>query len=218
RKGLAYRSLSAPARSHDDRRRHAGLARAHRHRRRAGAGIGRNGHRFGRQLRACRGPRPDRQLARCRGDRTPLTRHRGRHLYLHQSQRNDREALMVSNDVLAAAVSESIITDAQAAALRDLASRRERERIADLGTEEHFRFMRGFNDFFLALGVAFLCSSMLYFSTTPLMLLLSAVLVWALAELLVGRMRLVLPGILLACFFVILVFGAVPVDEWLTTS
>ena len=125
---------------------------------------------------------------------------------------------MVSDDVLAAAISESIITDAQAAALQDLASRRERERIAEMGTEEHFRFMRGFNDFFLALGVAFLCSSMLYFSTTPLMLLLSAILVWALAELLVGRMRLVLPGILLACFFMILVFGAFPVDEWLTTS
>jgi hypothetical protein len=42
--------------------------------------------------------------------------------------------------------------------------------------------------------------------------LLAALLIWALSELLVRRMRLVLPGILLSLFFIAFVFLAVPAD------
>ena len=92
RQGLAHRPLSAPARSHDDRRRQGRVAGADRHRRRARAGSRRHGHRLRRQLRARRRARAGRRTARRRGDRAPLARHRRRHLRLHQPQRHDRDA------------------------------------------------------------------------------------------------------------------------------
>jgi hypothetical protein len=120
---------------------------------------------------------------------------------------------------LDAAVREGIVTTQQATALRELARRRERERAVELGHEERFRFMRGFNDVFFSIGVLLFIGGLAYFMpTTALGLAGTAVVVWALAELLVARLRLVLPGILLACAFVLFVFAAsiqVPVESWL---
>jgi hypothetical protein len=102
-----------------------------------------------------------------------------------------------------------IVTEAQAAQLRELAQRRERERAAALGHEERFRFMRGFNDVFFAIGVVLFLLGVYYSipAGTSGLLLMAAV-VWGLAEILVARLRLVLPGILLAIAFVVLVFAA----------
>jgi hypothetical protein len=115
------------------------------------------------------------------------------------------------------AVAEGTITVDQAAALRELAARRERERAAVLGNEERFRFLRGFNDVFFAIGVVlFLFGAAFFMPPGPLGSLLLAAVVWGLAEVIVGRLRLVLPGILLAAAFVALVFAAsvqLPV-EW----
>ena len=92
RQGLAHRPLSAPAGSHDDRRRQAGLAGAHRHRRRAGAGNGVAGIGSGGNyaLAAARalldGPLD------AEADREQVARHRRRHLRLHQPQRDHRVA------------------------------------------------------------------------------------------------------------------------------
>src|SRR5581483_8535491 len=103
---------------------------------------------------------------------------------------------------LEAAIAENIVTREQAAALRALAEKREHERAVALGHEERFQFMRSFNDFFFAIGVALLGGGLAFFtSAVPLFSLIAALIVWALAELLVARMRLVLPGILLVCFF-----------------
>jgi hypothetical protein len=44
--------------------------------------------------------------------------------------------------------------------------------------------------------------------------LAAAVVVWGLAELLVRRMRLVLPGLLLVCFFVAFAYRSIPADLW----
>jgi hypothetical protein len=122
---------------------------------------------------------------------------------------------MVTQDDLAAGVAQGIITDAQATALHALAATREKARIAELGHEERFRFMRGFNDFFFATGVLLFGLGTRFFAgPTPIGNLVAAAMMWALAELLVARMRLVLPGILLAILFVSFVFVAVPVD-WL---
>ena len=60
---------------------------------------------------------------------------------------------MLQDTDLDAAVAEGSITAAQAATLRELAQRRERERAVALGHEERFRFLRGFNDVFFAIGV-----------------------------------------------------------------
>jgi hypothetical protein len=111
------------------------------------------------------------------------------------------------------AVAGGIITTEQAAALRALAEVRTRDRPAALGHEERFQFMRSFNDFFFAIGVALLGGGLIFFTfMIPLHSLFAGVAIWALAELLVGRMRLVLPGILLVCLFVVFVVLASPID------
>jgi len=122
-------------------------------------------------------------------------------------------------DDLDAAVRENIITAQQATAMRELAQRRERERAIELGHEERFRFMRGFNDVFFSIGVLLFVGGFAYFMPrTAFGFAGTAVVVWALAELLVARLRLVLPGILLAAAFVVFVFAAsvqLPVESWL---
>ncbi len=73
--------------------------------------------------------------------------------------------------------------------------------------------MRGFNDFFFAIGVLLLGFGLAFFAGPTISgNLIAAAIIWALAELLVRRMRLVLPGILLACFFVAYVYRAIPID------
>jgi hypothetical protein len=123
---------------------------------------------------------------------------------------------MPLGDDLDAAVAEGIVTDAQAAALRDFTAKREKQRAVARGHEERFRFMRGFNDFFFAVGVLMLGFGMGFFAGTSIAgNLVAAAIIWALAELLAGRMRLVLPAMLLACFFVAFLGRAIPIDTWL---
>jgi hypothetical protein len=114
---------------------------------------------------------------------------------------------------LEAAVAGGIVTAEQAAGLRALAEQRARNEAVALGHEERFLFMRSFNDFFFAIGVALLGGGLVFFTfLVPLHSLIAALAIWALAELLVARMRLVLPGILLACLFAVLVILASPID------
>jgi hypothetical protein len=126
---------------------------------------------------------------------------------------------MMHDTDLDAAVAAGTITAVQAAELRELAQRRERERAIALGHEERFRFLRGFNDVFFAIGVVLFVAGLLYFAPPGATgSILTAAVVWGLAEVLVRRMRLVLPGILLAVAFVALVFAAsvrVPAEGWL---
>ncbi|HKA81247.1 MAG TPA: hypothetical protein VKD43_14500 [Xanthobacteraceae bacterium] len=124
---------------------------------------------------------------------------------------------MPLGDDLDAAVAEGIVTDAQAAALRDFTAKRDKQRAVARGHEERFRFMRGFNDFFFAVGVLMLGFGMGFFAGASIAgNLVAAAIIWALAELLARRMRLVLPAMLLACFFVAFVYRAIPVDFWLS--
>ena len=114
---------------------------------------------------------------------------------------------MVDDDDLDAAVTEGIVSQQQADALRIFAA--SRRPAAARPHEERFRFMRGFNDFFFTVGVALVGAALVYFGTRSAVgNMIAAVVMWMLAELLVRRMRLVLPGILLACFFVLFVFQA----------
>jgi hypothetical protein len=127
--------------------------------------------------------------------------------------------MLLRDHDLDAAVAEGIVTSDQAAALREFAQKRERERSILEGHEERFRFMRGFNDFFFAIGVVLLAGGITYFvGLSKPGMAIAAALMWALAELLVGRMRLVLPGIVLAGLFVLFVFIAVPTDGVFGTS
>jgi hypothetical protein len=112
---------------------------------------------------------------------------------------------MFDDDDLEAAVAERILTAEQVEKLRAFVGGR--RLAADRADDERFRFMRGFNDFFFAVGIVLFGAGIAYFAgREPLNNLLAAMLVWALAEYLVRRMRLVLPGILLACLFAFFVF------------
>ena len=120
---------------------------------------------------------------------------------------------MVDDDDLDAAVTRGIVSQQQADALRIFAASRRPQQAAARPHEERFRFMRGFNDFFFTVGVALVGAALIYFSAQSAVgNLIATALIWMLAELLVRRMRVVLPGILLACFFVFFIFQAVDVD------
>lgn len=122
---------------------------------------------------------------------------------------------MLSHEDLDAAVAAGIVTAPQREALRDFAAKREHARLSAQGHEERFRFMRGFNDFFFATGVVMLGAGMMFFAEGTFGgNFVAALVVWGLAELLVKRMRLVLPGILLACLFVAFVYRWIPINLW----
>jgi len=128
--------------------------------------------------------------------------------------------LSIENEDLDAAVAAGVMPQTQAAALRAFVAERHRSRLEQAGAEdERFRFMTGFNDFFFAIGILLLGFGGMFFTGgAPLPSLIAAALVWALSELLVRRMRLVLPGILLSVFFILFVFLAVPADLVTLTS
>lgn len=122
--------------------------------------------------------------------------------------------MSIESEDIDAAVASGVMPRAQADALRAFVAERHRSRLEQAGAEdERFRFMTGFNDFFFAIGILLLGFGMMFFSGgIPLPSLVAALLIWALSELLVRRMRLVLPGILLSLFFIAFVFLAVPAD------
>jgi hypothetical protein len=117
-----------------------------------------------------------------------------------------------------AAVAQGIVTAEQATALRELAQQRERERAIALGHEERFRFLKGFNDVFVTIGLVLFLLGVPFFMPYGMAgLLLAAALVWGLAEIFVRHLRLVLPGILLTLVFVALVVAVslgIPVESW----
>jgi hypothetical protein len=122
--------------------------------------------------------------------------------------------LSIESDDLDAAVAAGVVPQAQADALRIFVAERRSAAPKQVDTEdERFRFMTGFNDFFFAIGILLLGFGMAFFTGgEPVPSLVAVIIVWGLSELLVRRMRLVLPGILLALFFIFFVFLIVPTD------
>jgi hypothetical protein len=128
--------------------------------------------------------------------------------------------LSIESEDIDAAIAAGVMPQAQADALLAFVAERHRSRLEQAGAEdERFRFMTGFNDFFFAIGILLLGLGMMFFTDgMPLPSLIAAILLWALSELLVGRMRLVLPGILLSLFFMMFAYLAVPADFATMTS
>lgn len=122
--------------------------------------------------------------------------------------------MSIESEDIDAAITAGVMPQSQADALRAFVAQRHRSRLEQAGAEdERFRFMTGFNDFFFAIGILLLGFGMMFFTGgVPLPSLVAALLIWALSELLVRRMRLVLPGLLLSLFFIAFVFLAVPAD------
>jgi hypothetical protein len=128
---------------------------------------------------------------------------------------------MLDDDDLEAAVGARVVTQAQADALRTFALERRKTGAAERADEERFRFMRGFNDFFFAIGVVLFGAGVSMYAGLhegPIVFALAAAIMWGLAELLVRRMRLVLPGIVIVLFFVAFVVSALPIANLLTTQ
>jgi hypothetical protein len=99
---------------------------------------------------------------------------------------------MLQAEDLEAAVAEGIITQAQVDALRAFAIRRQPRRAVERADDERFRFLRGFNDVFFAVGIALVgVGSGLFAGSLVIGNLIAALVIWALAELLVRQMRLV---------------------------
>ncbi len=128
---------------------------------------------------------------------------------------------MPHDDDLNAAVGVGIVTLPQADALREFAARRRSAGAAEHADEEDFRFMRGFNDIFFAIGVVLFGAGLAIFAgfnASPLVYGLSAVVMWGLAELLVRRKRLVLPGIVIVAFFIVFAVLTFPVASWVGST
>lgn len=121
---------------------------------------------------------------------------------------------MLHDDDLDAAVGAAIVTQAQADSLREFAVKRRSAGVAERADEERFRFMRGFNDIFFTIGVVLFGVGVSIFAGiqgAPAFYGLAAATMWGLAELLVYRMRLVLPGIAVLVFFVMFAISTIPV-------
>jgi hypothetical protein len=129
----------------------------------------------------------------------------------------------IPNDELKAAVEAGVIDAAQAEKLR--AMRHARAPLgpdgepAVLADEERFRFLNGFNDIFLTIGVLLIAGAFLTVTTTGLFgiswfgtLAVAAGTFWLLSEVLVGRLRSVLPGMVLSLLFVAFAASAIVVQ------
>ena len=133
----------------------------------------------------------------------------------HGRQHENSHAMSaIQPDDLEAAVAAGILPEAQADALRVFVARRHLAPVRSGMEDERFRFMRGFNDFFFAIGIVLLGAATIFFTGfDPLYCLAAAAFMWALSELLVRRMRLVLPGILLSVLFVFFTYQSIPTNQ-----
>jgi hypothetical protein len=127
-------------------------------------------------------------------------------------------------DELESAVAAGVIDAAQAEKLRamragtpvPIGSDGEPAVLAD---EERFRFLNGFNDVFLTIGVLLVAGAFLAATSTSLFgisfvgtLAFAALTFWVLSEILVSRLRAVLPGMVLSLLFVAFAASAVVVQ------
>jgi hypothetical protein len=128
-----------------------------------------------------------------------------------------------SPDDLQAAVDAGVIDAAQAEKLRAMRGGATPaigpDGIPALADEERFRFLNGFNDVFLTIGVLLVAGAVLAATSTTFFglgwaatMAVGAAVFWALSEILVGRLRAVLPGMVLSILFVVFAAAAVVIQ------
>jgi MFS family permease len=126
-------------------------------------------------------------------------------------------------DDLNAAVEAGVIDAAQAEKLRAMRVQAAPVLGPDgepaLADEERFRFLNGFNDVFLTIGVLLVAGAFLAATSTSFFglgwaatLAVGAAVFWVLSEILVSRLRAVLPGIVLSLLIVVFAASAVVVQ------
>jgi hypothetical protein len=117
---------------------------------------------------------------------------------------------MLTRDDLDEAVARGIVDKIQAAKLLDIGHERMQGLRRAAGRDERFVFMRNFNELFIAIGCALLGVATYFIVTLAfvsigfLAFVVGLALLWGLAELLTGRLRLTLPSIVNAVFLVLL--------------
>jgi hypothetical protein len=128
-----------------------------------------------------------------------------------------------SPDDLQAAVDAGVIDAAQAEKLRAMRGASSPAVGPDgepaLADEERFRFLNGFNDVFLTIGVLLVAGAVLAATSTSFFglgwaatMAVGAALFWFLSEILVARLRAVLPGMVLSILFVVFAAAAVVIQ------
>ena len=105
---------------------------------------------------------------------------------------------MLRADDIDEAIKAGVITRAQADSLEAFAAARRQARVYAVGSEERFKLLGGFNDFFIALGVCLLGFGVSFFGTGAIFL--GPLIFWGLAEYLTGRLKLVAPSIVIVGF------------------
>ena len=122
---------------------------------------------------------------------------------------------MISERVLDLAVEKGLIAEGQALALRSLAREVEAPRPAEPFDEERFRFVTGFADIFVTLGLGLFLGSAMYFVGMALpmagSLAILAAMAWGLSEFFTRRRRMALPSIVLLLVFVCSAFAALAI-------
>ena len=115
----------------------------------------------------------------------------------------------ISGDTLASAVAQGVLTAEQVDALRQLERARTAPPPAEPKDDENFRFINGFSDIFVTIGLALFLGALSYsFNGAPGSLAV-AVASWLLAEYFTRRRRMALPSIVLLLVFAVSVFVAV---------
>ena len=120
--------------------------------------------------------------------------------------------MMIPETILATAVERAILSPEQAVHLRELA-RELAPKTAEPADEEKLRFISGFGDIFVALGLGLFLYPLSYFGgqifTPAGSWVLIAATCWALAEFFTRRRRMALPSIVLLITFAAALFLAV---------
>jgi hypothetical protein len=128
------------------------------------------------------------------------------------------ELPMITRDDLTAAVTDGLLSKAQAAGL--IARAESRAGVVD-ADDERFRFLNGFNDVFLALGITLIAAafvSFIFFVGNGWVVVVAAAIVvmWGLAEIVIRRYRAVLPAIFIS--LAISMFAALLLGEIFSTA
>ncbi|HVZ05547.1 hypothetical protein [Hyphomicrobium sp.] len=129
----------------------------------------------------------------------------------------------MSPDDLQAAVEAGVIDAAQAEKLRAMRAAAKPVVGPDgepaLADEERFRFLNGFNDVFLTIGVLLVAGAFLAATSTTFFglgwaatLAAGSAVFWVLSKILVSRLRAVLPGMVLSLLFVVFAASAAVVE------
>ncbi len=117
---------------------------------------------------------------------------------------------MIANDILSDGVRQGIITAEQAERLRALDDIREPPELPTSPDDEQLRFISGFSDIFVTIGLAMFLGAIGYFGSLSGgklgMWIAVAVTAWLLAEFFTRLRRMALPSIVLLIVFAVAVF------------